>query len=64
MHKLMNIITNIWEDMPFTDFDPWTFMLMTVSPKHSMTAPAVITDEKCRFDRIAQTKHQNIAKRR
>ena len=34
MHKLMNIITNIWEDKPFTDLEPCTLMLMIVSPKH------------------------------
>jgi hypothetical protein len=64
MHNVMNIITNIWEDKPFTDLEPCTLMLMTVSPKHCNMAPIVATDEKCRFVRSAQTKHQNMRKPR
>ena len=64
MHKLMNIITNIWEDRPFTDLEPCTLMLMIVSPKHCTMAPMVATDEKCRFVRSAHTKHQNMRKPR
>ena len=43
------------------DFD---IILLVKAGTFRIFRPAVITEEKCRFDRIAQMKHQNIPKRR